>query len=210
MWLVVGLGNPGARYAGHRHNIGFMAAEAISAAYSFSAPQKKFDSAVQSGTIDGQKVLLLLPQTYMNLSGKAVQAAATFHKITPENIIVIHDEIELAPGKIRVKRGGGHGGHNGLRDIDAAIGKDYWRVRLGVGRPVPPIEVDAHVLSDFNAEEKKWLPDFLKSTARHLPLLLDGKDAELMNRVTLDMKQNVTPAKAGVQAVVTPANNEKS
>jgi PTH1 family peptidyl-tRNA hydrolase len=189
MWLVVGLGNPGTRYAGHRHNIGFMAAETISAAYSFGAWQKKFHGVVQSGSIADKKTLLLMPETYMNLSGKAVQAAATFHKIVPENIIVIHDEIELAPGKIRVKQGGGHGGHNGLRDIDDAIGKNYWRVRLGVGRPTPPMEVDAHVLSDFNTDEKQWLSPFLKSVATHFPLLLAGQDAELMNRVTLDMKK---------------------
>lgn len=188
MWLVVGLGNPGTRYAHNRHNIGFMAAEAISAAYSFSAPQKKYDGILQSGTIDGEKALLLMPETYMNLSGKSVQAAATFHKIKPENIIVLHDEIEIEPGKIRTKLGGGHAGHNGLRSIDECIGKNYWRVRLGVGRPKPPIEVDAYVLSNFTADEEKWLTPFLKSVADHFPLMLQGKDAELMNRVTLDMK----------------------
>lgn len=189
MWLVVGLGNPGTRYAHNRHNIGFMAAEAISAAYSFSAAQKKYDGILQSGTIEGEKVLLLMPETYMNLSGKSVQAAATFHKIKPENIIVLHDEIEIEPGKIRTKQGGGHAGHNGLRSIDECIGKNYWRVRLGVGRPKPPMEVDAYVLSNFTADEEAWLSPLLKSTAKHFPLMLQGKDAELMNRVTLDMKK---------------------
>jgi PTH1 family peptidyl-tRNA hydrolase len=188
MWLVVGLGNPGTRYAHHRHNIGFMAAEAISAAFSFGSWQKKFQGQICSGDIGGEKTLLLLPETYMNLSGKAVQAACTFHKIPPENVIVLHDEIELLPAKIRTKQGGGHGGHNGLRSIDECIGKNYWRVRLGVGRPTPPIEVDDYVLSNFTAEEEKWVTPLLKSVAQHFPLLLAGKDAELMNRVTLDMK----------------------
>lgn len=195
MFLVVGLGNPGARYANNRHNIGFMAAAEIAAAFSFSSPQKKFDAQIQSGTIEGEKVLLLFPETYMNLSGKSVQAAATFHKIKPEQIIVLHDEIEIEPGKIRVKQGGGHAGHNGLRSIDECIGKNYWRVRLGVGRPVPPMEVDAHVLSNFTPEEEKWLTPFLKSVAKHFPMILAGKDAELMNRVTLDMKTHLTKEK---------------
>lgn len=188
MFLVVGLGNPGARHANNRHNIGFMVAAEIAAAFSFAAPQKKFNAQIQAGSIDGEKVLLLMPETYMNLSGKSVQAAATFHKIKPENIIVLHDEIEIEPGKIRVKKGGGHAGHNGLRSIDECIGQNYWRVRLGVGRPTPPMEVDAHVLSNFTAEEEKWLAPFLKSVAKHFPVMLEGKDAELMNRVTLDMK----------------------
>ncbi len=187
-----------------------MAAEAISAAFSFSAWQKKFHGLLSAGTIplslDGlnacvqggpkdqvrgveEKVLLLLPSTYMNESGRAVQAACTFHKIPPENVIVLHDEIELQPGKIRVKQGGGHAGHNGLKSIDAAIGQNYWRVRLGVGRP-PHAEMETadYVLSNFSAEEKKWLKPFLQSIAAHFPLLLAGQPSELMNKVTLDMK----------------------
>jgi PTH1 family peptidyl-tRNA hydrolase len=131
----------------------------------------------------------------MNDSGKAVQAACAFHKIAPENVIVLHDEIELAPGKIRIKQGGGHAGHNGLKSIDAAIGQNYWRVRLGVGRPTHA-EMDAadYVLSNFSSAEKKWLAPFLKSIAQHFPLLLAGQPSELMNRVTLDMKNTNNPS----------------
>lgn len=196
MFLVVGLGNPGARYAGHRHNIGFMAAEEISAAYSFGAWQKKFHGRVSAGEISdkekvkSEKAFILLPETYMNESGKAVQAACTFHKIPPERVIVLHDEIEIAPGKIRVKQGGGHAGHNGLKSIDAAIGQNYWRVRLGVGRPaVPEMDAADYVLSNFSAEEKKWLKPFLQSVAEHFPLLLENNASEYMNRVTLDSKK---------------------
>jgi len=195
MFLVVGLGNPGTRYANNRHNIGFMAAAEIAAAFSFSSPQKKFDGQIQSGDIDGERAIILMPETYMNLSGKSVQAAATFHKIKPENIIVLHDEIELDPGRIRTKKGGGHAGHNGLRSIDECIGKNYWRVRLGIGRPTPPMEVDAYVLSNFTADEEKWLAPFLKSIAKHFPMMISDKDAELMNRVTLDMKTHLTKEK---------------
>jgi len=195
MYLVVGLGNPGTRYAHNRHNIGFMAAEAISAVFSFGPWSKKFHGKISTGEIDGEKVLILLPETYMNESGRAVQAACTFHKIGPENVIILHDEIELAPGKIRLKQGGGHGGHNGLKSIDAAIGTNYWRVRLGIGRP-PELEngtlMDTadYVLSNFSAAEKKWLSPFLTSITRHFPLLLSGQPSELMNRVTLEMKNH--------------------
>jgi len=236
-WLVVGLGNPGTRYAQNRHNIGYMAAEAISAAYSFDGWSKKFHGKVSEGKIpfslqgegpakpgmrgtggsselsdagtmscpphpplrgtlslQGEgKVILLLPETYMNESGRAVQGACTFHKIAPENVIVLHDEIELAPSKIRIKQGGGHGGHNGLKSIDAAIGPNYWRVRLGIGRPPhPEMEVADFVLSNFSPEEKKWLAPFLKSVAEHFPLLLENQPSELMNRVTLDTKSSQT------------------
>jgi PTH1 family peptidyl-tRNA hydrolase len=196
MWLLAGLGNPGTRYAGHRHNIGFMAAEAISAAYSFGAWQKKFHGQICAGTIADEKAILLLPETYMNESGRAVQAAATFHKIPPEKIIVLHDELEIAAGKLRIKQGGGHGGHNGLKSIDAAIGPNYWRLRLGIGRPPKPapaqagVEAADFVLSNFNADEKKWLGPFLKSVAAHLPLMLSGNPSEMMNRVTLESKEN--------------------
>jgi len=189
MHLVVGLGNPGTRYAGNRHNIGFMAAAEIAAAFSFSAPQKKFHGKICTGKIDGKKSAILLPETYMNESGRAVQAACAFHKIPPENVMVLHDEIEIVPGKIRIKQGGGHGGHNGLKSIDAAIGQNYWRVRLGIGRPpVAEMEPADFVLSNFTAAEKKWLKPFLKSIAANFPLLLSGQPSELMNRVTLAMK----------------------
>jgi len=195
MWLVVGLGNPGTRYANHRHNIGFMAAEAISAAFSFGSWSKKFHGQICTGEIGDDKIYTLLPETYMNESGRAVQAACTFHKIAPEHVIVLHDEIEIGAGKIRIKQGGGHGGHNGLKSIDAAIGPNYWRVRLGIGRPPEldngeRMDTADYVLSNFSAAEKKWLTLFLQSIAKHFSLLLSGYPSELMNRVTLEMKNH--------------------
>jgi len=196
MHLVVGLGNPGTRYAGHRHNIGFMAAAEIAAAFSFGTQekswQKKFQGRICAGAIGGEKILILLPETYMNESGRAVQAAAAFHKIKPENIIVLHDELALAPWKTRVKQGGGDGGHNGLKSIDAALGPDYWRVRLGIGHPGTSDEAADYVLSNFSVAEKKILPTFLKSAAAHFPLLLENNPSEFMNRVSLEMKSIAT------------------
>ncbi|HVO04412.1 MAG TPA: aminoacyl-tRNA hydrolase, partial [Candidatus Cybelea sp.] len=135
MRLIVGLGNPGPRYAGNRHNIGFMAADAIVRRYSFGPIKERFHGLAAEGTIEGEKVLALAPQTFMNDSGRAVQAALQFYKLQPEDVIVIYDEIDLPLGKVRVKRNGGAGGHNGIRSIDAHIGPDYWRVRIGVDHP---------------------------------------------------------------------------
>ena len=189
MWLVVGLGNPGTQYASNRHNVGFMAAAEIAAAFSFGSVQKKFHGRICAGEIEGTKALILLPDTYMNESGRAVQAACTFHKIPPENVLVLHDELDLLPGKIRVKQGGGNGGHNGLKSIDVAIGANYWRIRLGIGRPpVPQMDTADYVLANFSVDEKKWLQPMLKSIAAHLPVFINGGNySELMNRVTRDM-----------------------
>lgn len=188
MWLVVGLGNPGECYAHNRHNIGFMAAAEIAAAFSFGTWQKKFHGRIASGEIDGERALILLPETYMNESGRAVQAAAAFHKIPSENIVVLHDELDLASAKIRIKQGGGNGGHNGLRSIDAALGEDYWRVRLGIGHPGNKDLVHDYVLSNFSTEEKKWLKPFLKSVAESFPLLISAQPAEMMNKISLAMR----------------------
>ena len=135
MRLIVGLGNPGARYARNRHNVGFMAVEAIARRYGFPAFRSRFKGELAEGTIAGERRLLLRPQTFMNASGESVLAAMSFYKIAPGDIAVIHDELDLRPGKVRVKRGGGSAGHNGLRSIDAMIGADYWRVRIGIGHP---------------------------------------------------------------------------
>ncbi len=188
MWLLVGLGNPGTKYQHNRHNIGFMAVDAISAAHKFTDWQKKFDGQIATGTLAGEKVVLLKPQTYMNLSGKSVQAASAFYKILPAHIIVLHDEIDIAPGKIRIKQGGGDGGHNGLKSIDQAIGPHYHRVRLGVGRSDnPEMDTADYVLSNFNNDDQKWLALELKAIAEHAVLLLNDH-ANFMNKVSWHSK----------------------
>ncbi len=171
MWLLVGLGNPGSQYRHNRHNIGFMAAEAIARRHNFSDWKKKFQSEVADGTIGGAKVLLLKPQTFMNLSGDAVQAAASFHKIPLENIIVLYDELDLLPGKVRVRKGGGSGGHNGIRSIDEHLGPDYWRVRLGIGHPGDKNLVSPYVLGNFFKEDAEWLEKLLEAVAEQAPRL---------------------------------------
>lgn len=187
MRLVVGLGNPGAGYARNRHNIGFMAADEIVRRHAFSAWRNKFQAELADGTLSGEKVIVLKPLTYMNLSGQAVGEALRFYKILPKDVIVIYDEIELPPGKIRVKQGGGHAGHNGLRSLDQHIGKDYWRVRLGVGRPPQKEQVANYVLHDFAKADEAWLTPLLDSVATHLPVLVKGNEGGFMNKVTLDI-----------------------
>jgi PTH1 family peptidyl-tRNA hydrolase len=196
MLLLVGLGNPGPGYARQRHNIGFMAVDAIAARHGFKPwrAQARFDGEIAEGEVGGERVLALKPMTYMNLSGNSVAAAARFHKVPLERIVVIHDEIELAPGKIRVKRGGGNAGHNGLKSLDAAIGPDYWRVRLGVGRPdraiseLDPEAVSNWVLRDFPKADRPWVEKLVEAVAEHFPLLAAGDDTKFMNRVTLATK----------------------
>lgn len=189
MRLIVGLGNPGPGHAGNRHNIGFMAVDRIVHRYRFAAPKGRFDGYLQEGEVAGERVLALRPLTYMNESGRAVAAAARFYKIPLEDIVVIHDEIDLVPGKIRVKRGGGAGGHNGLRSIDEHLGPDYWRVRLGVGHPGVAELVRPYVLQDFPAEERPLVVRFVDAVAEALPLLLanlgKGDPNGFMNKVNL-------------------------
>jgi PTH1 family peptidyl-tRNA hydrolase len=190
-WLIAGLGNPGDKYARNRHNIGFMAAQKIADVYGFGPFKSKYKGFISEGSIRGHKVILLMPQTYMNVSGESVQGCAKFYKIPPGKIVALYDEIELPPGKMRVKKGGGNAGHNGLKSMDEHLpGTDYWRVRLGVGRP-PHKEMDVadYVLGNFTAEDDKWLNGLLKAVAEHVPQLLDGKDSEFMNKVTLDTKE---------------------
>jgi PTH1 family peptidyl-tRNA hydrolase len=195
MRLLVGLGNPGPSYAANRHNIGFMAVAAISHRHGFSAPKSRFDGSFQEGEIAGERVLALRPLTYMNDSGRSVAAASGFFKIDPADLIVIHDEIELALGRIRVKRGGGAAGHNGLRSIDAAIGPDYWRVRMGVDHPGHPDLVKRHVLSDFSAEERPLVEKFCFAVADAMPLLLRdlarGEPNSFLNKVTVTLNPPV-------------------
>ena len=184
MRLIVGLGNPGSRHAGNRHNIGFIAAAAIARRYDFPAFRNRFKGELAEGTIAGAKRLLLAPQTFMNASGDSVLAAMSFYKILPGEIVVIHDEIDLRPGKVRVKRGGGSAGHNGLRSLDAMIGADYWRIRIGVGHPGVKELVQAYVLRNFTADEMRdWVAPLVDAVAETLPLLLGGAPGAFMSEV---------------------------
>lgn len=185
MRLLVGLGNPGERYAQNRHNIGFMAIEKIVARYRFSPWRARFQGVMAEGTVDGEKVLALKPQTYMNLSGQAVGEASRFFKIETASIIVMYDEIELAAGKVKVKLGGGSAGHNGIKSIDAHVGPAYWRLRLGVGRPATKEEVHGHVLSDFAKADQEWLDNLLSALSDAIPLLIAGDESKFMTKVAL-------------------------
>lgn len=180
-WLLVGLGNPGAQYAGNRHNIGFMAVDTI-ANHAFKT---KFKSLMSEQTIAQQRVLLLKPQTFMNLSGEAVREAASFYKIPEERVAVIYDELDLQPGQFRIKQGGGNGGHNGLRSLDAHLDSvEYWRLRCGIGHPGHKDRVSPYVLSDFAKEEREtWVPEFLGCIAKYLPEFLQGRPDKMMSRV---------------------------
>ena len=186
MLLWVGLGNPEPGMARQRHNIGFMALDVIAHRHGFSPWRQRFKGLVAEGSVGGQKVLALKPMTYMNLSGEAVQAAAAFFKITPDQITAFHDELDLAPGKLRVKRGGGAAGHNGLRSMDRMLGTpDYWRVRLGIGHPGDKERVTGHVLGDFAKADRDWLIALLDGVADAAPMLAQGKPEEFMTKVAL-------------------------
>lgn len=185
MQLFVGLGNPGAKYTRNRHNIGFMAVDAIAEGHGFGPWRAKFRGRVAEGVLAGHKVLLLKPETFMNLSGEAVSEAARFYKLGPGDITVFHDELDLAPGKLRVKRGGGHAGHNGLRSIHAHLGPDYTRVRLGIGHPGHKDAVSGYVLRDFPKADEAWLDDVLRGVADGAPELARGDTGRFMNAVAL-------------------------
>lgn len=185
MQLFVGLGNPGPSYAGHRHNIGFMAVDAIAEAHGFSPWRSKFQGQLAEGRLGAEKVLLLKPGTYMNLSGDAVRAAMQFYKLEPADVVVFHDELDLAPGRVRVKVGGGTAGHNGLRSIDAHLGPEFRRVRLGIGHPGDKRLVTNYVLGDFAKQEAGWLADLLRGVADGAPALAAGDPAGFLNAVAL-------------------------
>ncbi|MBX9757432.1 MAG: aminoacyl-tRNA hydrolase [Beijerinckiaceae bacterium] len=188
MLLFVGLGNPGAKYARNRHNIGFMALEAIAREYAFPALRKRFQGMATEGAIGGARIILLEPQTYMNESGRAVAEAARFHKIALNDIVVFHDELDLPPGKLRVKTGGGNAGHNGLRSITAHMGNEYRRVRLGIGHPGDKNLVHSYVLNDFGKSEDSWVQAMCDGVARNAGMLAKGDDAGFQNRLHLFME----------------------
>jgi PTH1 family peptidyl-tRNA hydrolase len=184
MILFAGLGNPGARYAKNRHNIGFMAIEAIAREHRIGPFRTRFQGAVAEGLIGGERVLLLMPQTFMNESGRSVAEAMRFFKIEPADVVVLHDELDLAPAKVRVKIGGGVAGHNGLRSISAHIGNEYKRVRFGIGHPGKE-QVLNYVLSDFFKAEMGWVEAVCDAVARSAELLARGEDASFQNKVHL-------------------------
>ena len=186
MLLWVGLGNPEVGMARQRHNIGFMALDRIAAAHRFSPWRQQFKGMTAQGTVGGQRILALKPMTYMNASGESVQPAAAFYKIVPERITVFHDELDLAPGRVRVKLGGGAAGHNGLRSMDRMLGTpQYWRVRLGIGHPGHKDRVSGYVLSDFARADQDWLLPLLDALADAAPLLAGGAAEAFMTRVAL-------------------------
>ena len=188
MRLLVGLGNPGTRYAGNRHNIGFMAVEAIARRHGFPPWRRRFQGVATEGPLAGEKVLLLLPGTFMNESGLAVAEAAHFYKIGMDDIVVFHDEIDLPPAKVRVKTGGGIAGHNGLRSISSHVGNDYRRVRIGVGHPGVKELVHNYVLGDFAKAERPWVEALCDIIADNAGLLAKGDDASFQNKVHLAMQ----------------------
>jgi PTH1 family peptidyl-tRNA hydrolase len=187
MRLFVGLGNPGSRYAKNRHNIGFLAVDAIARAHNAGPWRRRFQGESAEALIGGERVLLLKPETYMNESGQSVAQAQRFFKIALEDVCVFHDELDLAPAKLRVKVGGGNAGHNGLRSITAHCGNDYRRVRFGIGHPGDKALVHAYVLSDFAKAEEAWVEDLCRACAEHAGLLAKGDDAGFQNRVHLAM-----------------------
>jgi peptidyl-tRNA hydrolase, PTH1 family len=190
MLLFVGLGNPGKKYDNNRHNIGFMAVDEIVRRHNFSAPKSKFQGIIFEGQLGEQKVLVLKPQTFMNLSGKSVAEAAHYYKIQPENIIVFYDELDVPAGKVKFKTGGGTAGHNGIRSIAQYMGNDFHRVRFGISHPGDKNKVTGHVLGDFSKEDYIWLEPMLDAVSRAAPELdtLDGQ--KFLNAVGLILKPN--------------------
>lgn len=188
MLIFAGLGNPGARYGRNRHNIGFMALDAVARAHRASPWRTRFQAEACEATIGAEKVLLLKPQTYMNESGRSIGEAARFFKIAPADVFVFHDELDLAPAKLRVKLGGGNAGHNGLRSTTAAIGNEYWRVRMGIGHPGDKALVHAYVLNDFGKAEEPWVEDLCTACADNAALLAGHGDAAFQNKVHLFME----------------------
>ncbi len=191
MLLLAGLGNPGQKHSSNRHNAGMMAVDAIAGRYRLAAPRHRFQGTTRDGLIAGEKLVCLKPATFMNLSGQSVGEAMRFFKLTPADIVVFHDELDLAPGKLRVKTGGGNGGHNGLRSLDAHIGADYRRVRIGIGHPGNKDLVTPYVLSDFTKQEHtEWLDALLDAIAACADYLMRGEDDAFQSKVAALMKTN--------------------
>ncbi len=195
MKLIVGLGNPGEKYAGNRHNIGFMAVDEIARGYSFGPWKRRFQGYTTEGQVGLEKCILLKPSTYMNESGRAVGEAMRFYKLPLGDVIVIHDEIDLKPGVIRVKKGGGNAGHNGLKSISAHAGNDYVRVRLGIDHPGDKALVAHYVLQDFAKSDREWLPALLEGVARGMAKLVEGSEAAFLAEAARGRKPATQAAK---------------
>ena len=191
--LIAGLGNPGEKYARHRHNVGFMAVDAIAERHKFLAFRPRYQGLMAEGVLNGRKVYLLKPMTFMNVSGQSVGSAARYLKLPLAAVAVIHDELDLAPGKLRVKTGGGDAGHNGARSITASLGADYKRVRIGVGHPGTPEAVHSYVLHDFSKADREWLVPLIDAIADAAPFLAAGDDPGFMNRVAVLVKPPKPP-----------------
>ncbi len=205
MKLIAGLGNPGAKYQRHRHNIGFMVVDAIAATHGFGPGRTKFQGQVAEGRLGTEKVLLLKPETFMNLSGQSVGAAMRFYKLDRGDVIVLHDELDLAPGKLRVKTGGGHAGHNGLRSLHQHIGDDYTRVRLGIGHPGDKRLVSNYVLGDFAKADQDWLTPLIDGVTRAAPHLASGAFDKFQSEVALARQTaDSAPSKASKPAPMSP------
>lgn len=183
MFLFAGLGNPGDSYARNRHNVGFMAVDTIAEEYGFPAFRSKFNGLYSEGRIGGEKVGLLKPQTFMNESGQSIGTAAKFFKIAPERIVVLYDELDIQPGKMKLRLGGGAAGHNGIRSTISHVGADFWRVRIGIGHPGDKKRVSGYVLSDFAKVDQDWLDKMLPAIAKYAPLLVEENDNDFMTRV---------------------------
>ncbi|KAA3513332.1 aminoacyl-tRNA hydrolase [Agrobacterium rosae] len=213
MIIIAGLGNPGTQYASNRHNIGFMAVDALQRLPSFSPWSKKFKAEISEGEIAEEKVLLMKPLTFMNLSGESVGEAMRFYKVKTSDIIAIHDELDLVAGRARIKIGGGHGGHNGLKSIDAHCGKDYRRLRLGIGHPGDKDRVNGHVLGDFAKSDKIWLEPLIDAIADNASMLVKGEDSQLMNKLALavgvksEIEKEAKPAKPTAKSHIHQARN---
>ncbi len=214
MKLFVGLGNPGAQYAANRHNIGFMALDQIARDHSFAPWRAKFQGQLTEGRLGTNKVLLLKPGTFMNRSGQSVRAAMDFYKLAPGDVTVFHDELDLVPGKARVKSGGGHAGHNGLRSIHGHIGAAYDRVRLGIGHPGHKDRVAGYVLHDFAKADRDWLENLISGISQGAPALASGDPATFMNAVALRVapprSSKSTAAQPKVAPVQTPAEDRRT
>lgn len=214
MKLWVGLGNPGAKYAGNRHNIGFMALDRIAADHGFGPWKKAHQGLVSEGRLGAEKVVLLKPETFMNLSGQAVRSAVDFWKLSPGDVTVFHDELDLAPGKCRVKQGGGHAGHNGLRSIHGHLGEAYGRVRLGIGHPGHKDAVAAYVLHDFAKADQDWLDDLLRGISDGAVALAEGDGTRFLNAVSLRVappRSSASPAaKVEKPVLAEPAPDTRS
>ncbi|MBC6407226.1 MAG: aminoacyl-tRNA hydrolase [Rhodobacteraceae bacterium] len=207
MRLLVGLGNPGVQYQGHRHNIGFMAVQRIAEDHGFAPWKAKFHGRLAQGHIGEIKTLALCPETFVNRSGQSVDAAMRFYKLSAADVVVFHDELDLAPGQIRVKQGGGHAGHNGLRSIDQHIGTGYWRVRLGIGRPEHKAAVPNYVLQDFATTEQAWLRDLLKTVSAAVVDLLAGDPGAFMNALARHKRATMPPRDGARRPVASPARS---